>query len=197
MLQCLWLCLAVPRQGEKATNSSLHQDGEAGDGAAVARRRSMEFKRLGKWGLSCDSCWNSRFLYNGSELKWREWRFFFPLSRVYGNALAICVFVYWTTASSCSSINFSEFTFYKKKKKIIYLLWTNTSSLERQHGAKLYWRYFTLRTSFVNWLCSRQSSCLRVTLCLVSSNILRKRSDLILVCGAETTLQNWRDFTAL
>jgi len=38
----------VPRQGEKATNSSLHQDGEAGDGAAVARRRSMEVKTAGK-----------------------------------------------------------------------------------------------------------------------------------------------------
>jgi hypothetical protein len=38
----------VPRQGEKATNSSLHQDGEAGYGAAVARRRSMEVKTAGK-----------------------------------------------------------------------------------------------------------------------------------------------------
>ena len=162
---------------------------------------AWRLKRLGKWGLSCDSCWNSRFLYNGSELKWREWRFFFPLSRVYGNALAICVFVYWTTASSCSSINFSEFTFYKIYIYIYIYLFIYSEPLPVQSsvnmGAKLYWRYFTLRTSFVNWLCLRQSSCLRVTLCLVSSNILRKRSDLIPVSGAETTLQNWREFTAL
>lgn len=196
MLQCL---CSVWRCRDRERRPPTHHCTKMARLAIVQRWRgggAWRLKRLGKWGLSCDSCWNSRFLYNGSELKWREGDFFFLFLEFTEMPLQSMFLCTGTTASSCSSINFSEFTFYKKKK-IIYLLWTLTSSLERQYGAKLYWRYFTLRTSFVNWLCSRQSSCLRVTLCLVSSNIMRKRSDLILVCGAETTLQNWRDFTAL